>query len=148
MKIGIIGLGAIGGFLAARFVRAGFTVKALARGATLAALERQGLSLTEGGQTQRYRIDAAADPAQLGKVDLLILSVKAHALPAVAAAAASMLRANTTVIPAINGVPWWFFLGQPGELSNYKLTSVDPAGDLAAAIPIPSSPRLRATHVS
>lgn len=134
MKVGIIGVGAIGGFIAARFVRAGFTVKALARGATLDQLNRIGLTISEAGQTQRVRLDAAADPASLGKVDLLILSVKAHALPSVAAAAAAMLRSNTVVVPAINGVPWWFFFGQPGQLGDQALLSVDPAGEVAAAI--------------
>jgi len=49
MKIAVVGLGAVGGFIAARLAQsgAGFEVSALARGPTLAAVQARGLTLRE-----------------------------------------------------------------------------------------------------
>jgi 2-dehydropantoate 2-reductase len=128
MKIGIIGAGAIGGWVGARLALAGYEVSALARGDTLAALQ-DGLFLTEGGSTERAELKASDDAAVFGPQDLLIIAVKAPALVYVAEAARPMIGPETTILPMLNGVPWWLLDAEP-------LLSVDPGGRIAAALPV------------
>jgi 2-dehydropantoate 2-reductase len=126
-RIGIVGLGAIGGWIGARLALAGHAVSALARGSTLDALNT-GLRIREGDDDRTARIEASAEPSELGPQDLLIIGVKAPALAGAAALAQPMIGANTLILPMLNGVPWWFMPGDP-------LRSVDPDGGIAANLP-------------
>jgi 2-dehydropantoate 2-reductase len=135
MKVCVVGAGAIGGFLGVRLARAAeanLRVTALARGATLAALREHGWRMqTADGLLQEpaATADAAspADIAALGAQDLVIIAVKGQSLGAVAPSIAPLLGPDTVVLPAMNGVPWWF--------DASPLESVDPGGRIAAAIP-------------
>ena len=133
----MVGAGAIGGFLGTRLALEGSAqVAALARGATLAALREEGWRLQQDGVLLRAPAALVADEAQaLGPQDLVILAVKGPALPALAPRLAPLLAANTLVLPAMNGVPWWFGAGLPA-IGARPLESVDPAGRIAAAIPL------------
>ncbi|HEY2793348.1 MAG TPA: 2-dehydropantoate 2-reductase [Micromonosporaceae bacterium] len=124
MKICVIGAGAVGGLIGARLALAGHETSAIARGDTLEALRRYGWRLSSG---ERAPVRATGDPADLGPQDLIVLAVKAPALPDVAPSAGALLGTDTLVMPAMNGVPWWF-LPEP-------LHSVDPDGVIAAAVP-------------
>ena len=108
MKVGIVGAGAIGCWLGARFAAAGHDVSVFARGETLAALREHGLRLTDDGVTNAYPVKADDDAARLGHQDLVIVAVKAPAMRAVAAAVGAMMGDGSIVLPAMNGVPWWF----------------------------------------
>jgi 2-dehydropantoate 2-reductase len=125
VRICVVGAGAVGGLIGARLALAGYETAAVARGATLAALRGHGWRLASGEQAPVRATDA---PADLGAQDLVVLAVKAPALPAVAARIGPLLREDTFVMPAMNGVPWWFLRDTP-------LRSVDPDGAIAAAIP-------------
>jgi 2-dehydropantoate 2-reductase len=59
--------------------------------------------------------------------------VKGPALTAVARSIAPLLGPQTMVLPAMNGVPWWFCQGVPG-FEGVILSRVDPGGEIAAAI--------------
>ena len=135
MKVCIVGAGAIGGFIGTRLAAAGRAeVSALARGATLLALRQHGWRLdTANGPVQApaYASDSAAE---LGVQDLVIVAVKGPALTQVAQGIAPLLGPATLVLPAMNGVPWWFCAGVPGW-DGTALQSVDPGGRIAAAIP-------------
>lgn len=133
-KVVVVGLGAVGGFIAARLARAGHAVHALARGATLAAVRHRGLALTEGGQTRHTPIAASDDAAAIGAADLLVIALKAPALAATAHTLAPLIGAHTLVLPAMNGVPWWFLRGPPCS-DERPLASVDPQGAIAATLP-------------
>lgn len=139
MRFCVVGLGAIGGLFAARLARAGHPVSAVARGATLEAVRRDGLTLIEGpaGQetTNRVAIHAAATPAELGEQDVVIIAVKTTGLPGVARDIAPLLGPQTTVLSAMNGVPWWFFHGLDPKLGDIRMPSVDPDGTISRAIP-------------
>jgi len=136
MKVCIYGAGAIGGFIGTRLAAAGdCTVAAVARGATLLALRQHGWRLRQGGQLLLAPALAAEDPLELGVVDLVVLAVKAPALPEVARRMAPLLGPRTQVLPAMNGVPWWFAQSTPA-LGNQPLRSVDPDGAIAAHIPL------------
>ena len=127
MKIGIIGAGAIGGWVAGKLTAAGESVSVLARGATAGAL-KDGLELVEQGTSTIVRPRIATSADELGEQDLLVVAVKAPALAAVAASAAPMIGRDTIILAMLNGVPWWFPEGEP-------LHSVDPDGAIAAALP-------------
>jgi 2-dehydropantoate 2-reductase len=130
-----VGAGAIGGLVGARLAAAGYPTAALARGRTLAALRAHGWRLRTDDGPVTGPVHADDDPARLGEQDVLVLATKAHALPALASTLAPLLGPQTVVVPAINGVPWWFFDGLGGPFDGLRLRSVDPRGSLAAAIP-------------
>jgi 2-dehydropantoate 2-reductase len=127
MKIGIIGAGAIGGWIAARLALAGNSVSVLARGETLEALG-DGLTINERGIIERAKVSASADAAAIGPQDMLVIAVKAPALADAAGLVRPMIGPETLIVPMLNGVPWWFVDGEP-------LWSVDPDGRIAEAIP-------------
>lgn len=129
MKVCIVGAGAIGGFIGTRLAAAGRAqVSALARGATLAALRQHGWRLQQGGALLQAPAVASDQAAELGPHDLVVIAVKGPALPALAPSLTPLLGPATVVLPAMNGVPWWFVDGPP-------LESVDPGGAIAAALP-------------
>ena len=137
MKIAVVGLGAVGGLMAARLAAAGHELSALARGATLAALRERGLRLVMAGQQTSVRIGASDDAAELGAQDLVIVALKGPALAAAAASMQPLLGPGTIVMPAMNGVPWWFLTAAPADapLGDRRLGSIDPDGRIAAALP-------------
>jgi 2-dehydropantoate 2-reductase len=140
VRVAIVGLGAVGGLIAVRLAGAGVDVCALARGATLEAVRSRGLELIDatgaGAAPVRQDIFASDDPARLGSVDVVILSVKAPALPAVAHSVAALCSANTTIVAAMNGVPWWFFHGLDPALAARRWQSIDPDGGLSERMPV------------
>ncbi len=135
MKVCIFGVGAIGGWMAAHLAKAGCAVSAVARGATLQALQTQGLTLYQGGQVIQVPMKASADPGELGVQDVVIVAVKAPALSEVAAQLAPLLGPHTVVFTAMNGVPWWFLQGFGGAVAGTRLQTIDPTGSIAQGIP-------------
>ena len=135
MKVTIFGAGAIGGFLGTRLAQSGCEVAAVARGATAAALRAHGWRLRTGNNTVAMPARVAEKPSELGPQDLVVVAVKGPALASVAAAISPLLDRDTIVMTAMNGVPWWFFDGFGGEHAGMRLTSIDPDGSIAAAIP-------------
>lgn len=134
MKVCIVGAGAIGGFIGARLAAAGSAqVSAIARGATLQALRTHGWRLRQADGLLQAPVSASSDARELGAMDLVVIAVKGPALPAVAAAIAPLLGPQTIVLPAMNGVPWWFGQGV-ATLGDAPLDSVDPGGLVSAAI--------------
>lgn len=139
-KVCVVGVGAIGGVFAAwlgsRLPAGRIELSALARGETLRALQVDGLRWQDAeGTEQRVALHASSDAAALGPQDLVIVSVKGPAMPAVAEQIRPLLAAHTTVLVAMNGVPWWFFDGLGGECAGLQLQAVDPGGRTAAALP-------------
>lgn len=122
MDVGIIGLGAIGGWVAARLALAGHRVSALVRGSPLGAIE-----VSEGGASEIAPIISSDRVQAIGPQELVIIAVKAPALADAVAGAMPMIGPKTIVLPMLNGVPWWFAAGEPVE-------SVDPGGRIADAI--------------
>ncbi|MCZ2495657.1 2-dehydropantoate 2-reductase [Xylophilus sp. Kf1] len=137
-RIAIVGAGAIGGFIGARLAAAdpGSQVSALARGATLQALRAHGWRLQQQGALVQAPVHAVSDDAgALGPQDLVVIAVKAPALAEVAARISPLIGPDTVLLPAMNGVPWWFGHGVPA-IGDRPLDSVDPGGRIAAALPL------------
>ena len=135
MKICIYGAGAIGGFIGTRLAVAGGDVAAIARGATAQSLRKHGWRLESGGALTTAPARVAESPAELGVQDLVVIAVKGPALASIARSIAPLLGPGTTVVTAMNGVPWWFFKGFGGKCEGMQLKSIDPNGYIAAAIP-------------
>ncbi|MDP4073558.1 2-dehydropantoate 2-reductase [Acidovorax sp. A1169] len=136
MKVCIIGAGAIGGFIGTRLAAAGSAqVSAVARGATLAALKDHGWRLQTADGLVQAPAHATDRPVDLGVQDLVVIAVKGPALASVAQGIAPLLGPETLVLPAMNGVPWWFCQGVAGW-GDEPLASVDPGDRIASAIPL------------
>ena len=134
--VAIVGAGAIGGLIGAKLASAGRAdVTALARGDTLFALRQHGWRLRTSDGLVQAPARASADAADLGPQDLVIVAVKGPALTQVARAIAPLLAPHTVVLPAMNGVPWWFCANLDGPARG-PLESVDPGGRIAAALPL------------
>jgi 2-dehydropantoate 2-reductase len=131
VKVCIVGAGAVGGFIGARLAAGGQAdVSALARGATLPALLEHGWRLSMKGSLLQVPTKASDNASTLGVQDVVVIAVKAQALSTLAPSIAPLLGPHTTVLPAMNGVPWWFCEG-------LNLNSVDPGGTIAKALPQP-----------
>ncbi|MES2904178.1 MAG: 2-dehydropantoate 2-reductase [Pseudomonadota bacterium] len=128
MKIGIIGAGAIGGWVGGRLALAGHDVSMVVRAGREGALG-QGIMIVERGEEATAHPQVVNDARSIGAQDILVIAVKAPALAAAAEAATPLIGPDTLIVPMMNGVPWWFLDGEP-------LASVDPGGLIAAALPL------------
>src|ERR1700712_4975622 len=134
-KICVVGAGAIGGLLAAKFALAGEDVTVIDQGAHLAAIQKNGLKLEwHDGKVQTAKMKAVNKPADAGKQDIVVLAVKAHFLDQVVRDIDSMLGPDTVILTVQNGLPWWYFQRLGGQYDNHKLESLDPSGVLTKNI--------------
>lgn len=128
MKICVYGAGAIGGYLAVQLALKEHEVSVIARGPHLDAIRRQGLSLRIDGETRTAEVRATDDPGSLGEQDYVIVTLKAHSVPAVVEDMKALLGPDTAVVTAMNGVPWWYFHALDCPWRDQTLESVDPGG--------------------
>jgi len=137
MKICIFGAGAVGGVMAGWLERAGHEVSLVARGAHLEAIRAKGLRNLERatGEILTTHPRADSDPGKLGIQDYVVVSVKAQSLPEVAQSIAPLIGENTSIVTAMNGVPWWFFDKLAFGEGKLRLESLDPGGRLSRAMP-------------
>jgi 2-dehydropantoate 2-reductase len=131
MKVTVFGAGAIGGYIAARLAVAGNEVSIVARGDHLEAIRARGLRLDDRGQSRHLPIPATDRPETLGPQDLVVLGLKAHSLSAAAPGIAALLGPETVLLPAQNGIPWWFTYRCGGALEGARIAAVDPDGSLS-----------------
>ena len=127
-RICIFGAGAIGGYLAAALDNAGAAVSLVARGPHLEAILKNGLTFEKDGVTSTHHLPASSDPADLGPQDVVFLAVKAHGIPAIIDGLKPLLHDDTIIVPAVNGLPWWYFhgAGTGTALDEQPLLAVDP----------------------
>ena len=129
MRIAIAGTGAVGSVIAGYLLeRDEHQISLLARGAHLGAIQERGLLVVSGDKRMASRPLASDDPRALGPQDVVIVTVKAHTLPALAPRLAPLLGPETLVVSAQNGVPWWYFYGSDGPEADTPFETVDPAG--------------------
>ena len=134
VKICVYGPGAIGGWLAAAMAKGGVEVSVVARGAHLAAIRQNGLTLELPDDRYTVKVAASDNPADLGPQDGVIVTVKAPSLPSIAGQLAPLLRDDTPVAFLTNGIPWWYFMGHGGALDGRSLPRLDPNDALRHAV--------------
>ena len=135
MRFAIYGAGAIGAYLGAKLALAGEDVVLIARGAHLRAMQESGVRVRSPEGNFEAHPTATDDPTEVGEVDFLVLTVKAHGLTAIAPRLAPMIGPQTAIVPAQNGIPWWYFQRHGGPWEGTRLESVDPDGLIASHIP-------------
>ena len=135
MRICIFGAGAIGGYMGVRLLEAGADVTFLARGLHLAAMRENGVTLISEGKETVVRPRLAATPEEAGPQDYVVITLKAHSIPGAAPEIAKLLGPQTTLVTAVNGVPWWYFYKHGGPFDGTRLQSVDPGGKLTDMLP-------------
>ncbi len=138
MRVCVVGAGAIGGYLAGKLALAGHEVAVVARGAHREAIRQQGLVLVDQhGNVQRARVECVGDDGvSPGVQDVLILTVKAHQIAAIAPDLVPFLGEQTPVVALQNGIPWWYFHRHGGPFEGRRLESVDPGGAIERCLPV------------
>jgi len=105
MKIAVIGAGGVGGYFGGRLAQAGIDTAFIARGATLAALREHGLRVESvNGDFTLAHVNASNDPSTIGKVDAVLVAVKAWQMTEALANIAPLLGEETIVVPMENGI--------------------------------------------
>jgi 2-dehydropantoate 2-reductase len=135
MKVCVFGAGAIGGNLAARLAATDAEVSVIARGEQLAAIKANGITVeTPEKPSLQARVAASADARELGPQDLVIVTVKAPALPDVAKGIGPLLKSETPVLFVMNGIPWWYFHAHGGPFEGRRLPLIDPGDAIWNAV--------------
>jgi 2-dehydropantoate 2-reductase len=105
IRIAVVGAGGVGGYFGGRLAAAGIDTTFIVRGPTLDALRTRGLRVDSvAGDFALERVQATDDPSTVGKVDAILLAVKAWQIPEAATAARPMLQPDTIVVPLENGM--------------------------------------------
>jgi 2-dehydropantoate 2-reductase len=134
MKLCIVGAGAVGGLAAAWLARAGHDVCVIARGAHLDALRRKGLTLLSGKGRETFPLRASDEPADFGAQEAVFICLKTHSIAAMLPRLNTLVGPGTAVVPAINGLPWWYFYAEGGRLDGRPVDCLDPEGKLFEAL--------------
>jgi 2-dehydropantoate 2-reductase len=137
MHVVVFGAGAVGGYLAAKLALGGHEVALVARGAPLAAIRAQGLKLQEEGGERVVRLRAVEKAQELGPQPLVIIAVKTYALPAAAPAIARLVGPESVILPAQNGIPWWFPYRAEAPLAGMSIAAVDRSGSVTRLLAPP-----------
>jgi 2-dehydropantoate 2-reductase len=105
MRIAVVGAGGVGGGFGAALARAGADVTFIARGAHLAAMKNHGLKVQGGrGETHLVPTKATDNPAEIGKVDIVLFCVKLWDVESAGQHIKPLIGPDTAVIPLQNGV--------------------------------------------
>ena len=134
MRFAILGSGAIGSYVGAALARGGSDVVLIARGAQLEALRANGVRVLSPRGDFEARMPATDELEAVSDVDVVVIAVKAHSLPELAPRLGELLQGDTAVLPAQNGVPWWFFQGFGGPHEGTVVERVDPGGIVSRSV--------------
>lgn len=134
-SICILGAGAMGCLIGGRIQRGGARVTYIARGDQLEAMRRHGLTLQTADEQWHGEVRVTNNAETAGKQDVIILCTKANQLQSTLSHLAPLMHEETCIVPAINGLPWWYFQNHGGTFDGRRLECLDPGGLLAASIP-------------
>jgi 2-dehydropantoate 2-reductase len=141
MRICVVGAGAIGGMLGAKFALAGHRVTLVARGANLAAIRAHGMRLRIPTAPSCWRATCARPARSASRA-------AGHRRPRhegaqvadIAPQLTRVLHADSVVLPMQNGIPWWYFQRTPANVpalaahAGRCVAAVDPQGVIAASV--------------
>ena len=136
MRVAVVGAGAIGGYLGALLAAAGEEVTFIARGANLDAIRRDGMTvlLEDGREVASRGARACERPSEAGPHDVILLTVKAHQVTAIAPELHHLCHDATSIVTMQNGIPWWYFQNHGGEYDGTPVKSADPDGSISRLI--------------
>jgi 2-dehydropantoate 2-reductase len=138
-RVALLGVGAVGGTVAAVLEHAGgCELTLIARGATLAALQKDGLTVHMHDEalpafTCRPRCVSIDDTSGAGEQDFVLCCTKAHQLPPLVDKLLPLFGEHTVLVPVMNGVPFWHNFGLRGVV-DAPIQAVDPGGQLHAKL--------------
>jgi 2-dehydropantoate 2-reductase len=134
MRFAVVGAGAIGAYVGAALARGGSDVTLIARGAHLRAMQEHGVQVLSPRGDFHVHPQATDDIGAVAEAEIVFVGLKAYSLPELAPRLGEALGRDAAVIPAQNGIPWWYFQSHPGPLADTVLESVDPGGTIAGSI--------------
>ena len=107
MKICVFGAGAIGGYIGCSLSKAGANVSLIARGPHKEAINKNGLTLITRDTSETFYLKVTENTRELETQDYIIIGVKAHGIASIVEDLKPLLNKNTTILSAVNGIPWW-----------------------------------------
>ena len=136
MKIAVVGAGAIGGYLGGWLAAAGEQVTFIARGANLEAVRSRGMQVVgeDGKQVTAKDVAVCERMSEAGAHDVVLLTVKAHQVAAVAGDLHHLCHGETAIVTMQNGIPWWYFLNHGGQYGGLPVRAADPDGSINRSI--------------
>ena len=108
-KICIFGAGAVGGYLAASLSKTDANISLIARGEHKKEIQEKGLTLIKNGVSNNFKFFVTENPNDLEIQDYIFISIKAQSIPSIVESLIPIMNKNTTIISAVNGLPWWYF---------------------------------------
>ena len=134
MKVTIIGAGAIGSLFAARLAHSGCDVALLVRDSASLPTHGNLIQLSDETGNRSIAVGFESDPTILGAQGLVILAVKAHSIAGTLQQIKPLLDAETIILTAVNGLPWWWFEGHQSAPPASALMSIDADGAISNAL--------------
>jgi 2-dehydropantoate 2-reductase len=104
MRIAILGAGGVGGYYGALLARAGHDAVLYARGANLAAIRANGITIRDANGSFSVPIGATNNPDELGGAEFAIVAVKSYSLMDIAPVALALAQGGAAILPLLNGV--------------------------------------------
>jgi len=105
MKIAVIGSGGVGGYFGAKLAKSENDVTFLTRGRHLEAMQQHGLTVKSiKGDFKVDDVNATDSITAIGKVDLILLGVKAWQVKDIAGELLPLIKNDTMILPLQNGV--------------------------------------------
>jgi len=105
LRIAIMGSGGVGGYFGARLAKGGADVTFIARGAHLAAMRADGLTIESAHEPIRLpKVNATDDPRSIGTVDIVLFGVKLWDTESAARSLLPIMGPQTGIISLQNGV--------------------------------------------
>lgn len=136
MRIAVVGAGAIGAYVGAALARGGSDVALIARGRHLDAMRENGVTVHSPRGDFHASVPATDDPGEVGEVDAVVLGLKAQDYVRAGPLLKPLLGAQTFIVAAQNGIPWWYFHGEAGPYRDRRIEAVDPGGSVSAVLDV------------
>jgi 2-dehydropantoate 2-reductase len=133
MRIAVVGAGAIGGYLGGLLAASGEEVTFVAR-SNLDAIRRSGMKVVLEDGREIIGKGTASTIGEAGPHDVVLLTVKAHQVTAIAADLQHLCHASTSIVTMQNGIPWWYFQKHGGPYDGKPVMAADPDGSIARQV--------------
>jgi 2-dehydropantoate 2-reductase len=143
----VVGAGAVGATIGAKLAAAGGGGggggrarppgrRPCPRRAHRDAIRSRGLEFVDqvGSASGTFYLAASDEPADFGPQELVLIALKAYSVASMLPRLGPLLGPRTVVVPALNGLPWWYFHRSGGPYEGMRLRSLDPDGTMGAAL--------------